>query len=64
VISDIVKKWLLKALNDIKAVDLRYGDEFYIPSVDEAKKTYNIAIIVKNYIFEKLEIIDEDLIII
>ena len=38
------------------AVEARYPDEFYIPSVEEAKKCFEIASRVKNFIFKKLNI--------
>lgn len=38
------------------AVKIRYPDEFYIPTVDEAKEAYYIAIYVKEFIFRKINI--------
>ncbi|MBT9130755.1 MAG: hypothetical protein DDT42_01099 [candidate division WS2 bacterium] len=44
------------------AVEIRYPDEFYIPSIEEAKKCFEIASNVKDFIFKKLEIKEEDLV--
>jgi len=43
------------------AVDLRYLDEFYIPSIEEAKSALNIATEVKEFILQKLEINKKEL---
>lgn len=43
------------------AVDLRYPDEFYIPSIEEAKSALNIATEVKEFILQKLEINEKEL---
>jgi len=43
------------------AVDLRYPDEFYIPSIEEAKSALNIATEVKEFILQKLEINKKEL---
>jgi len=43
------------------AVDLRYLDEFYIPSIEEAKSALNIATEVKEFILQKLEINEKEL---
>lgn len=42
-------------------VEVRYPDEFYIPSVREAKECLEIALKVRDFVFKKLEIKDEKL---
>jgi len=42
------------------AVEVRYPTEFYIPSVEEAKECFEIASRVKDFIFRKLEIKNEN----
>ncbi len=37
------------------AVEVRYPDEFYIPSVAEAKECFNIASIARDFMLKKLE---------
>ncbi len=36
------------------AVEIRYPDEFYIPSFDEANKSFQIANDIKSFVFRKL----------
>ncbi|QER41220.1 HEPN domain-containing protein [Thermodesulfobacterium sp. TA1] len=43
------------------AVDIRYPDEYYIPSLEEAKESFEIAKQVKDFIFKKLNITEEDI---
>jgi Uncharacterized conserved protein related to C-terminal domain of eukaryotic chaperone, SACSIN len=43
------------------AVDVRYPDEFYTPSLEEAKKAFEIAKQVKDFIFKKLNITEKDI---
>ncbi|MEO0139190.1 MAG: HEPN domain-containing protein [candidate division WOR-3 bacterium] len=43
------------------AVEIRYPDEFYTPTLDEAKKAFDIAKKVKDFIFKKLSVKEEDL---
>jgi len=43
------------------AVQTRYPDEFYIPTFEEAKESFKIALSFKDFIFTKLGINDEDL---
>ena len=43
------------------AIEVRYPDEFYMPSVEEAKQAYNSATAVKEFVFKKLNIKDDDL---
>jgi len=38
------------------AVEVRYPDEFYTPSIEEAKKSFEIASNVKDFVFKKLDI--------
>jgi len=38
------------------AVDIRYGEEFYIPSMQEVKFYYNLTKQIKNMVFTKLGI--------
>lgn len=43
------------------AVEIRYPDEFYTPTLDEAKKAFDIEKKVKDFIFKKLSVKEEDL---
>lgn len=43
------------------AVDLRYPDEFYIPSINEAKDAFDSTTKVKEFVLEKLNIREEDI---
>ena len=43
------------------ADEVRYPDEFYIPSVEEAQKCFKIGLEVKNFIFNKLKIDEKKL---
>lgn len=43
------------------AVEVRYPEEFYIPTLDEVKEYFAIALKVKDFIFKKLEIREGDL---
>lgn len=43
------------------AVEVRYPEEFYVPSVEEAKKCFEIASKVKDFIFQKFGIKEKDL---
>jgi HEPN domain-containing protein len=42
------------------AVTVRYPDDFYVPEIEEAKESYDLAIKVRNYILSKIEISDPD----
>ena len=70
-----VKKWVIKAMEDYKtefkkldvgnlsdyAVEVRYADEFYIPTLEEAKQAFEIAKKAKEFIFKKMEIREDEL---
>ncbi|MEM5861346.1 MAG: HEPN domain-containing protein [Candidatus Aenigmatarchaeota archaeon] len=43
------------------AIDVRYPDEFYMPTIEEAKKAFESAKKVKDFIFKKLNIKEKDL---
>lgn len=43
------------------AVEVRYPDEFYIPSINEAKECFDIASRVKDFVLKKLRVKEEDL---
>lgn len=43
------------------AIEIRYPEEFYIPTLDEAKECFEIASKVKDFIFKKLKITEEEL---
>ena len=36
------------------AVEIRYPDEFYIPSIKEVKEYFEVALRVKDFVLEKL----------
>ncbi|MEA2103866.1 MAG: HEPN domain-containing protein [Candidatus Cloacimonadota bacterium] len=40
------------------AVELRYSDDFYIPDLEEAKEAYEIALKVKDFVVEKIKVIE------
>jgi HEPN domain-containing protein len=43
------------------AIEVRYPDEFYIPSLKEARECFEIAGKIKDFVFKKLGIKDKDL---
>lgn len=43
------------------AVRIRYGDEFFMPSDKEALEAYNIAMEIKKFVLQKLNISEDDL---
>lgn len=43
------------------AVEVRYPDEFYIPTLEEVKEYFEIALKVKEFVLKKLEITEADL---
>ena len=55
--------WLYEVARKLSdyAVEIRYPDEFYIPTVDEARECFDIVRKVKDFIFKKFGIKEEDL---
>jgi hypothetical protein len=43
------------------AVDIRYGEDFLIPSINDTKEAYKKAVEVKNFVFKKIGIEEKDL---
>ena len=43
------------------SVEVRYPDDFYIPSIEEAKECFEIASKTKDFVFKKLSICEKDL---
>jgi len=43
------------------AIDIRYPDEFYIPTIEEARNAFESATFVKEFIFKKLNITEKDI---
>jgi|YelNatPaOPRAMG01_1025707.scaffolds.fasta_scaffold31143_2 HEPN domain-containing protein len=43
------------------AVEIRYADEFYIPSIEEAKECLKIAISIKDFVLKKLGVSEEEI---
>jgi HEPN domain-containing protein len=43
------------------AVEIRYPEEFYTPSLEEAKSAFQITKQVKEFVFKKLNITEEDI---
>lgn len=43
------------------AVDLRYPETYYIPSIDEARKAFDKAVKIKDFILDKLNEKENDL---
>ncbi|MCK4766088.1 MAG: HEPN domain-containing protein [Candidatus Aminicenantes bacterium] len=39
------------------AVSLRYPDDLYVPTIDEAKEAYQLARKIKNYVLKKIELL-------
>ena len=37
------------------AVEFRYPDDFYIPSIEETKEAYNLALKVKDFVLERIK---------
>jgi len=54
------KELYLGELSDY-AVEIRYPETFYIPSVEEAKECFEIASKVKEFVLKKLGIKEDDL---
>jgi len=46
-IDDYIEKWIF-------AVEIRYPDEFYMPSVAEAKECFSIASKDKDFLLKKI----------
>ena len=44
----------------VYAVDVRYPDEFYIPSIEEAKESFKIASQIKEFVLKKLGIKEQE----
>lgn len=49
-----------KILSDY-AIEIRYPDDFYIPSVEEANRCFDIASNVKEFILKKLNITEKEI---
>jgi HEPN domain-containing protein len=43
------------------AIDIRYPDDFYIPTIEEARNAFESATFVKEFIFKKLSITEKDI---
>lgn len=56
-------KWLYEVAKELSdyAIEIRYPDEFYIPTLEEARKSFDIATRVKDFIFEKIGVKQDDL---
>lgn len=42
-------------------IDVRYGEELYLPSIKEAKESFKIASKVREVVLNKLKVKEEDL---
>ena len=42
------------------AVEIRYPDDWYEPTIEETKQAYEVALKVKNFVLEKLKIQNKD----
>jgi HEPN domain-containing protein len=51
------------SMGDLKsyAVEVRYPDDFYIPSIEEARECFKIASEIKNFVFKKLNLKESEL---
>ncbi len=56
-------EWLDEAAEKLTeyAVEIRYPDDFYLPSLEEAQEVFEIIKRVKEFVFKKLGIQDSDL---
>jgi len=43
------------------AAEIRYADDFYIPTVDEARECFEIASNAKDFIFRKLDVKEDEI---
>lgn len=43
------------------SVEIRYTDNFYIPSVDEARECFEIASTAKDFILSKLDVKEDEI---
>jgi HEPN domain-containing protein len=43
------------------AVEIRYPEDFYIPSIEEAKECLKIALDIRDFVFKKLNVKESDL---
>jgi HEPN domain-containing protein len=43
------------------AIDIRYPDDFYIPTIEEARNAFESATFVKEFMFKKLKITEKDI---
>lgn len=43
------------------AIDIRYPDEFYIPSIKEAEEAFKLATFAKDFVLKKLNITEDSL---
>jgi hypothetical protein len=48
------KVWKISFFLNSYAVELRYPDDFYIPDIKEAKKAYETALKVKEFVLKKI----------
>jgi HEPN domain-containing protein len=56
-------EWLYEVSKKLSeyAVEIRYPDEFYIPSLEEARQCFGIVSKVKDFMFKKFNIEEKDL---
>lgn len=56
-------EWIYEAVRKLSqyAIEIRYPDEFYIPTIDEARECFEITSNVKVFILEKFGIKDEEI---
>ncbi len=61
--SEIDKDFAHLASGDLSfyAVEVRYPDDFYVPSVEESRECYSIAISAKEFVFNKLKLDENNL---
>lgn len=61
---DIDFEWLYEVARKLSeyAVEVRYPDDFYVPSVKEARECFEIVTKVKNFVFEKFGIGEEEIV--
>ncbi len=61
--SEIDKDFAHLSSGDLSfyAVEVRYPDDFYVPSIEESRECYSIAVNAKEFIFNKLKLNEKNL---
>jgi len=55
-IEEVVKKWIQRSQNDFKiGQEVRYTEDFYMPTLDETKKCLKITKKARSFVRTKLK---------